>query len=156
MRITFSIILALSLGAVQASAQDASATSAAADTLSTAAFQSLTSAIYVVPDLAPGTEWYTTVLGTAPYFEESFYVGFRIGSQELGLIPAESADDHGPGGSIPYWTVENADASFASLIAHGATSHYPVTDVGGGVRVGSVSDPYGNIIGIIESPTAGN
>ena len=117
-------------------------------------FRSLASGLYIVPDLEEATAWYATALGVQPYFEESYYVGFRIGEQELGLVPAEGDDAPGAGGAIPYWLVEDADAALAHLLESGAAAHYPVTDVGGGVLVASVKDPYGNVIGIIEMPEA--
>jgi uncharacterized glyoxalase superfamily protein PhnB len=38
------------------------------------------------------------------------------------------------------------------LIAQGATEVQPVQDVGEGIRVGSVRDPFGNTIGLIYNP----
>ncbi len=35
------------------------------------------------------------------------------------------------------------------LVALGATLHEPVTDVGSGIRVASVQDPFGNMLGMI-------
>lgn len=34
----------------------------------------------------------------------------------------------------------------------GAREHRPLQDVGGGIRVASVLDPFGNAFGIIENP----
>jgi catechol 2,3-dioxygenase-like lactoylglutathione lyase family enzyme len=48
-------------------------------------FYGLRTAIYHVRDLDRAKEWYGTVLGIRPYFEEPFYVGFDIGGFELGL-----------------------------------------------------------------------
>lgn len=151
MRITLLILTILAAAPSAATAQDTDET--AVPVASTAVgFSDLASAIYVVPDLADATEWYSAVLGTAPYFEESFYVGFRVGGQELGLVPEAEGDTPGAGGAIPYWRVVNADTSLARLLELGAASRYPVTDVGGGVRVATVTDPYGNLLGIIETP----
>ena len=155
MRITLIILLAMSTFPVLVSAQDTTETSAA-ELPAAVGFSDLASAIYVVPDLEDATEWYRTVLGFPPYFEESYYVGFRVGAQELGLVPAEEGDAPGPGGAVPYWRVENADSALARLLELGAGAQYPVTDVGGGVRVATVADPYGNLIGIIETPNEGN
>ena len=38
------------------------------------------------------------------------------------------------------------------LLALGATLLEPVTDVGEGIRVAAVRDPFGNRLGIIENP----
>ena len=39
---------------------------------------------------------------------------------------------------------------------HGATVHEPVQDVGGDVRLGTVLDPFGNVLGVIDNPHFGS
>ncbi|MES2102962.1 MAG: VOC family protein [Pseudomonadota bacterium] len=104
---------------------------------------------YPAPDLQQAKAWYAQMLQQQPYFEEAFYVGFAVGGFELGLIP-----DGKPGldGSQALWGVEDADAELARLLELGATLLEPVTDVGGGIRIASVRDPFGNRFGIIENP----
>jgi predicted enzyme related to lactoylglutathione lyase len=111
--------------------------------------QGLRTAIYPTPDLARGKEWYRQVLGRDPYFDEPFYVGFSVGGFELGLIP-----DGAPGtaGVQVYWGVADAAAELARLTALGAIVHEPVKDVGGGIKVASVRDPFGNLFSLIENP----
>jgi predicted enzyme related to lactoylglutathione lyase len=111
--------------------------------------QGLRTAIYPTPDLARGKAWYSQVLGCGPYFDEPFYVGFSVGGFELGLIP-----DGVPGaqGSRVFWGVPDAAAELARLQKLDAKVHEPVTDVGGGIKVASVLDPFGNLVGIIENP----
>ena len=105
--------------------------------------------IYPAPDLARAKQWYSEVLGALPYFDEVFYVGFSVGGFELGLIP-----DATPGiaGAQAYWGVQNIDAEFKRLITLGAIELDAVTDVGGGIKVATVQDPFGNRLGIIENP----
>ena len=114
-----------------------------------ATIQGLRTAIYPTPDLARGKEWYRQVLGRDPYFDEPFYVGFSVGGFELGLIP-----DGQPGlaGVQVYWGVSDAVAELARLTSLGAKVHEPVKDVGGGIKVASVRDPFGNLFSIIENP----
>jgi predicted enzyme related to lactoylglutathione lyase len=109
----------------------------------------LRTVLYPAPDLARGKEWYTQVLGKASYFDEPYYVGFEVGGFELGLIP-----DGEPGatGSIAYWGVPDAAAAVARLRELGATVRDDVMDVGGGIKVASVLDPFGNVFGVIENP----
>jgi len=109
----------------------------------------LRSTIYPAPDLAKAKAWYGGLLGTAPYFDEPFYVGFHVGGFELGLVPDATP---GTAGAQPLWGVANADEAFARLLALGATQLEPVTDVGGGMKVAAVLDPFGNRFGIIENP----
>ena len=48
--------------------------------------------------------------------------------------------------------LENIVAEFARLLALGAAELEPVTDVGGGIKVAALRDPFGNRLGIIENP----
>jgi predicted enzyme related to lactoylglutathione lyase len=109
----------------------------------------LRTAIYPTPDLQRAKEWYEQVLQRKPYFDQPFYVGFAVGGFELGLIPD---GDTGIAGAQPLWGVANADSAFARLLELGATALEPVKDVGGGIRVAAVQDPFGNRFGIIENP----
>lgn len=109
----------------------------------------LRTVIYPVGDLEAGKQWYAKVLGREPYFDEPYYVGFNAGGFELGLIPDGEPGTNGP---QALWGVEDIVTAFLRLIALGATSLDPVTDVGGGIKVAAVTDPFGNRFGIIEHP----
>lgn len=109
----------------------------------------LRTAIYPCPDLNTGKAWYSRVLGVAPYFAEVFYVGFQVGGFELGLIPDGTPSVHG---TQALWGVSDADLALAHLLECGATPLEAVTDVGGGIRVAAVRDPFGNRLGIIQNP----
>lgn len=111
--------------------------------------QGLRTAIYPVPDLDAGRAWYARVLGIEPYFSEPFYVGFSVGGFEMGLLPD---GEPGTSGVQAYWGVPDADAALARLLELGAEAHQPVTDVGGGIRVAAVRDPFGNLLSVIENP----
>ena len=115
-------------------------------------FLGLRTAKYSVPDIARGRAWYAEVLGMQPYFDEPFYVGFNVGGFELGLVPDEGAGARRAEAGVAYWGVANADRAFARLIALGATEQEPIQDVGGGIRIGAVHDPFGNVLGVIENP----
>lgn len=110
---------------------------------------------YVVTDLPRAKAWYAEAFGVEPYFDEPFYVGFDIGGFELGLDPDVSSQRPGTGGSLAYWGVPDAVAALARLESMGARVHEPVQDVGGGIKVASVLDPFGNPVGIIENPHFG-
>ena len=57
----------------------------------------------------------------------------------------------GAGGSTAYWGVASADDAYAQLLASGATESSKVTEVGEGIKVATVLDPFGNKVGIIEN-----
>jgi predicted enzyme related to lactoylglutathione lyase len=111
----------------------------------------LRTVIYKVPDLDKAKAWYTKILGFEPYFAEPYYVGFQVGGFELGLDPDMAGASSG-GGVVPYWGVADAEAEYRRLLELGAASLDPVRDVGEGIRVAAVRDPFGNAFGIIENP----
>jgi predicted enzyme related to lactoylglutathione lyase len=114
-------------------------------------FQGLRTIVYRVPDLPRARAWYSEAFGIQPYFDESFYVGFNIGGYELGLDPNASAVSVG-NNIVTYWGVHDIAAAHDRLVQHGASLREPITDVGGGIKVAAVADPFGNLIGIIENP----
>jgi predicted enzyme related to lactoylglutathione lyase len=115
-------------------------------------FLGLRTAIYHVDDIERGKTWYTEVLGFGPYFDEPFYVGFNVEGYELGLQPAEVSSGEKAEGAVAYWGVEDAEAACKRIIELGATVHEQVQDVGAGIKVATVKDPFGNVFGIIENP----
>lgn len=115
-------------------------------------FEGLRTVIYAAPDIARAKGWYSQVLDIAPYFDQPFYVGFNVGGYELGLDPNAGPVVAASPGVVAYWGVSDIDSAYGNLLEHGAREHRPVRDVGGGIRVGSVLDPFGNIVGIIDNP----
>jgi predicted enzyme related to lactoylglutathione lyase len=115
-------------------------------------FRGLRTAIYNVGDIDRAKEWYGAVLGIRPYFDEPFYVGFDVGGFELGLQTDDPGVPRASTGVVAYWGVDDADAAFGRLLELGATGHSGVQDVGDGIRVATVLDPYGNVLGVIENP----
>ena len=112
----------------------------------------LRTAIYRTPDLAEGKRWYTKVLGSAPYFDQPFYVGFNVGGYELGLLSEREGPDATQSTVGVYWGVKDINGVHARLLELGAMPRTDVTDVGDGIRAADVLDPWGNVLGIIENP----
>ncbi len=108
-------------------------------------FQGLRTVIFHVSDLEKATAWYTKFAGKEPYFNQPFYVGFNIGGYELGLIPDGDV-------TTTYWGTANIDAELKRVLDLGAKLHSAVRDVGEGIRVATVVDPFGNVVGLIENP----
>lgn len=109
----------------------------------------LRTALYPAPDLAKGKAFYTEALGVEPYFDQPFYVGYSVGGFELGLVPDATP---GADGNCAYWGVADCAAELARLVSLGARVKETVTDVGDGIKVASVFDPFGNTLGLIENP----
>lgn len=111
----------------------------------------LRTVVYQVSDLTAAKEWYAAVFQRRPYFDQPFYVGFSVGGYELGLHPAGGDDTTGPGGATAYWGVTDMTATLAHLATLGISLPVP-QDVGDGIKVATVSDPFGNLVGFIENP----
>jgi predicted enzyme related to lactoylglutathione lyase len=106
--------------------------------------------IYPVKDIAQAKKLYGKLLGVKPYTDEAYYVGFRVGDQEIGLDP--HGHSQGMTGPIGYWHVNDIKKSLQLLVDAGAQAQHEVTDVGGGKVITSVKDADNNIIGLIQSP----
>ncbi|KAA5542875.1 VOC family protein [Adhaeribacter rhizoryzae] len=117
-------------------------------------FQGLRTVIYHVPDLAKAKAWYSAALNILPYFDEPFYVGFNVSGFELGLDPDIPKVTTGSNVEA-YWGVRNINEAYKSLIEKGAQEHNPIREVGGGIYVATLLDPFGNIFGIIQNPHFG-
>ena len=113
-------------------------------------FQGLRTVVYHVSDLEEAKIRWTRLLGQEPYFDQPFYVGFNVGGYELGLHPVES---EATTGATAYWGVSDVESAFNRLVdGEGLSVHQPVQEVGGGIKVASVRNGSGNVIGIIENP----
>jgi predicted enzyme related to lactoylglutathione lyase len=112
--------------------------------------QGISVVIYPVKDVGQAKSFYTTLLGVEPYVDQPYYVGFRVGYQELGLDP----NGHGKGmtGPLGYWRVADIRASLQRLLAAGAQMQDDVRDVGGGKLIASVKDADGNVTGLMQEP----
>jgi predicted enzyme related to lactoylglutathione lyase len=115
-------------------------------------FQGLRTAIYKVSDIAQAKEWYSRALGIEPYYDQPYYVGFSVGGFELGLDPDVSSTPPGPGGAVAYWGVADIESAVRHLLAIGAASQGSIADVGDGIRVAVLGDPFGNFFGVIQNP----
>jgi predicted enzyme related to lactoylglutathione lyase len=108
--------------------------------------------IYHVTDLNRAKAWYSAAFQQQPYFDEPFYVGFNIAGYELGLDPSQTVTSAGRGGSVAYWRVAEIEAALQHFVSAGATVAAPIQDVGEGIKVATVADPFGNLIGVIQNP----
>lgn len=114
-------------------------------------FLGLRTVIYHAPDLAKAKGWYAAAFGIAPYFDQPFYVGFEIGGFELGLDPDVNSVTVG-NNAVAYWGVSDIEQAYGHLLHRGAEPRQPVKDVGGDIKVATVADPFGNVIGLIQNP----
>lgn len=122
----------------------------------------LTTVSFFADDVEAAKEWYTDLLGVAPYFERPIegptaYLEFRIGDyqHELGIIDSRYAPHRSttePGGAVIFWHVDDVSAALERLRSLGATEHERLTAREEGFVTASVVDPFGNILGVMHNP----
>jgi predicted enzyme related to lactoylglutathione lyase len=105
--------------------------------------------VYSVKDLSAAKKVFGTFLGTEPYVDEAYYVGYRVGELEIGLDPNAQAQ----GFTAPIGYVDTADiqSSLKALVQAGAEVVQDVMDVGGGLLVARLKDADGNFLGLRQS-----
>lgn len=106
--------------------------------------------VYPVKDLARAKALFSALLGTEPYADAAYYVGFKDAGQDVGLDPNGHAK--GMTGPVPYWHVDDIRATLAALLEAGAEPLQDVQDVGGGRLIASVKDADGNLVGLLQDP----
>ncbi len=97
--------------------------------------------VFPVKDLDKAKTFYSTFLGVEPYVDGAYYVGYKIGDQEVGLDPNGQ-------NVVSYIDVEDIQSSLKELVAAGAAVHMDIKNVGGGLLVAQVKDADGNILGL--------
>ncbi len=105
---------------------------------------------YPVKDIAQAKTLYSKLLGIEPYMDEAYYVGFRVGDQEIGLDP--NGHNQGMTGPVGYFHVSDIKNTLQSLLDAGAQVQQEIKDVGGGKLIAYVKDADSNIIGLIQLP----
>ena len=101
-----------------------------------------------VSDLEAAKAVYTALLGTPPQADAPYYVGYDVNGQHIGLVP--NGGPQGMTSPVAYWHVADIEAKLAEVTAAGATVKEPAHDVGGGRLVATVTDPDGNVLGLVQ------
>ena len=104
--------------------------------------------LHPVSDLEKAKAVYTALLGLEPQADAPYYVGYDTGGQHIGLVPKggpQSMDS-----PVAYWAVADIEQKLAEVTAAGAVVKEPAREVGPGRRVATVTDPDGNVLGIVQ------
>ena len=110
--------------------------------------QGIKTVLHPVSDLATAKAVYTALLGMEPQHDAPYYVGFDAAGQHIGLVPG--GGPQGITSPVAYWHVPDIEAKLAEVTAAGATVKDPPRDVGGGRLVATVTDPDGNVLGLLQ------
>jgi predicted enzyme related to lactoylglutathione lyase len=102
--------------------------------------------LHPVSDLDSAKAVYTALLGVAPQVADALLRRFEAEGHHIGLVPGG-----GPQGmTSPDWHVSDIEAKLAEVTAAGATLMDPARDVGGRRLVATVTDPGGNVLGLLQ------
>ncbi len=118
--------------------------------MSDSSTQGIKTILHPVSDLATAKPVYAALLGVPPQSDAPYYVGFEAGDQHVGLLPG--GGPQGMTSPVAYWQVPDIEAKLAEVTAAGATVKEPARDVGGGRLVATVTDPDGNVLGLLQDP----
>jgi predicted enzyme related to lactoylglutathione lyase len=113
-----------------------------------ASTQGITIVLHPVSDLDRAKAVYTALLGIPPQADSSYYVGFDVAGQHIGLVP--SGGPQSMASPVAYWQVPDIEAKLAEVTAAGAAVKEPPRDVGGGRLVATFTDADGNVLGLVQ------
>jgi predicted enzyme related to lactoylglutathione lyase len=116
--------------------------------MANASTQGIKTVLHPVSDLEAAKTVYAALLGVPPQTDGSYYVGFEAEGQHIGLVPG--GGPQGMTSPVAYWHVEDIEAKLAEVTAAGATVKEPPRDVGGGRVVATLTDPDGNVLGLLQ------
>jgi predicted enzyme related to lactoylglutathione lyase len=109
--------------------------------------QGIRTVIYPVKDITRAKALFRDLLVVEPYADAPYYVGFKVGNQDIGLDPHGHQE-----GTTAYYHVEDIRKSLKLLVDAGATTIQEIRNVGGGRQIASVKDADGNVIGLLQDP----
>ena len=102
--------------------------------------------IYPVMDMTQAKTLFSKLLGVEPYADQPYYIGFKIGDQDIGLVPNSPE-----AGMTAFYHVDDIKNSLQILVDAGAEIIQDIKNVGGGRLIASVKDKDSNIIGLIQN-----
>jgi predicted enzyme related to lactoylglutathione lyase len=101
--------------------------------------------VYPVKDIEKAKAFYGKFLDTEPYVASPYYVGYRVGDQEVGLDPNSKV------GPIAYTDVKDIKSSLQAMTQVGAEIVQDVKDVGGSLMIAQIKDADGNVVGLRQN-----
>ncbi len=96
--------------------------------------------VFPAKDLDKAKNVFNTFLGTEPYVDSAYYVGYKLDDQEVGLDPNGNA-------VVSYIDVDDIEVSLKTLKDAGAEVVADSRHVGGGLLVAQV-EIDGNVLGL--------
>jgi predicted enzyme related to lactoylglutathione lyase len=117
-------------------------------TMTESSTEGIKTVLHPVSDLEAAKKVYTALLGIEPQADSSYYVGYDVAGQHIGLVP--NGGPQGMTSPVAYWHVPDIEAKLAEVTAAGAGVKEAAHDVGGGRLVADITDPDGNVLGLLQ------
>ena len=105
--------------------------------------------VYQTADIDAAKRFFRALIGSDPYADSPYYVGYKSGATEIGLVSNANAAG---ASALAYWTVDDIEASVKALVDAGGTIVQGIADVANGLLVASVKDPNGATVGLRQMP----
>ena len=102
--------------------------------------------IYPAQDVTQAKTLFRKLLGVEPYADQPYYVGFKVGDQDIGLVPKTNNE-----GMTAFFHVDDIKSSLQILLDAGSETIQEIKDVGKGRLIASVKDRDGNMIGLVQN-----
>lgn len=102
--------------------------------------------LYPVKDMTQAKTLFRKLLEVEPYADQPYYVGFKVGDQDIGLVPKGN-----DGGMTAFYHVDDIKKSLQILQDAGLEIVQAIKDVGQGRLVASAKDQDGNLIGLVQN-----
>jgi predicted enzyme related to lactoylglutathione lyase len=102
--------------------------------------------LYPVKDMTHSKTVFQKLLGVEPYADQPYYIGFKVGDQDIGLVPGNPE-----AGMTAFYHVDDIKNSLQILVDAGAKIIQDVKNVGEGRLIASARDADSNIIGLIQN-----
>ena len=106
----------------------------------------LTLITYPAADMAKAKQFFGALIGADPYADSPYYVGYKSGDMEIGLVPSQGQ------GALAFWTVADIEESLKALVDAGGAVVQTPTDVANGLLVATVKEPGGTLVGLRQFP----
>jgi len=98
--------------------------------------------VFPVKDPGKAKAFYSKILGVEPYVDSPYYIGYHVGSFEVGLDPNSKI------GPILYVDVDDIKGSVEEMKKLGAGVVKNINEVAKGLLVAQVKDADGNVVGL--------
>ena len=114
-------------------------------------------ALYRVPNLDEGKQFYSKIFGLKPYFDEPGWVVFDVFDYQFWLVPADSTEEHpqtwgrfSMHKEITSWRTKDIEATCRQFVDMGGAAANIQKD--GPFSEAIITDPWGNTLGLVCGP----